>query len=60
MAEMLVLPAYAGPPFRTDDPEPVELHHFEINVFSQGTQTNVGWSAILPALEANYGALPNL
>jgi hypothetical protein len=52
--------ALAGPPFRTDDPEPVEFQHFEINLFSQATKTVGGWGGFLPALEANYGALPNL
>jgi hypothetical protein len=53
-------PAFAGPPFRTDDPEPVEFQHFEINLFSQGTKTSGGWVAALPAFEVNYGALPDL
>jgi hypothetical protein len=52
--------ALAGPPFRTDDPEPVEFQHFEINLFSQGTKVASGWTAALPAFEVNYGALPNL
>lgn len=52
--------ALAGPPFRTDDPEPVEFQHFEINLFSQGTNTNAGWNAALPDFEVNYGALPDL
>src|SRR4029077_2174250 len=49
-----------GPPCRTDDPEPVEFRHFEIDLFSQGTRTVDGWNAVLPALEMNYGALPDL
>ena len=57
---LIVAPAFAGPPFRTDDPVPVEFQHFEINLFSQGTQTNGGWSGLLPGFEVNYGALPNL
>jgi hypothetical protein len=56
----LVAPALAGPPFRTDDPEPVEFQHFEINLFSQGIQTNDGWRGFLPGFEVNYGTLPNL
>jgi hypothetical protein len=52
--------AFAGPPFRTDDPEPVDFQHFEINLISFGTQTSSGWSGALPELEVNYGALPNL
>ena len=62
LAGMLLLTAraVAGPPFRTDDPEPVEFQHFEINLLSLGSQTAGGWSGILPGLEVNYGALPNL
>jgi hypothetical protein len=52
--------AFAGPPFRTDDPEPVDFQHFEINLISLGTKTSGGWSGVLPELEVNYGALPNL
>jgi hypothetical protein len=52
--------ALAGAPFRTDDPEPVELGHFEFDGSSQGTRTTGGWSGFGPALEMNYGALPNL
>ena len=52
--------AFAGPPFRTDDPEPVDFQHFEINMISFGTKTSGGWSGVLPELEVNYGALPNL
>jgi hypothetical protein len=29
--------ANAGPPFRTDDPEPVEYQHYEFYTFSTGT-----------------------
>ncbi len=35
---MLSRPALAGPPFVTDDPEPVELGHWEVYGFSAGTQ----------------------
>jgi hypothetical protein len=36
---LFAAPAFAGPPYRTDDPEPVEFQHFEINAFSFGTKT---------------------
>jgi hypothetical protein len=52
--------ALAGAPFRTDDPETIESQHFEIDLFSLGTKVESGWSGILPGLEVNYGALPNL
>jgi hypothetical protein len=53
-------PALAGPPFRTDDPEPVDFQHFELTLFSTGTKTQDGWTNALPAFEINYGAAPNL
>ena len=59
-AMLLAAPAFAGPPFRTDDPEPVAFQHFEFNLLSQGTKTDGGWSGTLPGIEMNYGALPNL
>jgi hypothetical protein len=61
-AVMLVLArlASAGPPFRTDDPEPVDYQHWEIYGFSQGTQKQGDTSGILPGVEVNYGAVPNL
>ena len=52
--------AWAGPPFTTDDPEPVEYHHWEIYVASQLEHDKAGWSGTLPHFEVNYGALPNL
>jgi hypothetical protein len=61
-AAMLLLssPVVAGPPFRTDDPEPVDFQHFEMMALSMGTKTAGGWSGALPAYEINYGALPDL
>jgi hypothetical protein len=57
---LLTAPAIAGPPFRTDDPEPVDFQHFEIYLFSLGTQIAGARSGMLPGLEVDYGALPNL
>jgi hypothetical protein len=34
--------AFAGPPFFTDDPEPVDLHHLELNVIGQQTRAVSG------------------
>lgn len=50
---------HAGPPFLTDDPEPVDLHHWEFYVFGAGDRTNDGNSLTGPAIELNYGVLPN-
>ena len=52
--------AWAGPPFTTDDPEPVEYRHWEVYVASQITRDKDGWSGTSPHLEVNYGALPNV
>ena len=51
---------FAGPPFRTDDPEPVELGHWEVYGFSAGTHVQGDTSGVLPGIEVNYGAAPNL
>jgi hypothetical protein len=50
----------AGPPFLTDDPEPVECQHHELYISSQQVRTQDGNSGTLPHLEYNYGAAPNL
>src|SRR5579864_2638327 len=31
MSSLLVRPAVAGPPYQTDDPEPVACHHVEVD-----------------------------
>lgn len=49
----------AGPPFFTDDPEPVELHHSEFYVFSTYDKSGDGKSVAIPAFEYNYGAFPD-
>lgn len=53
-------PAFAGPPFQTDDPEPVDYHHFEMYAFVLSDSTSGGTSLEVPAYEVNYGAAPNL
>ncbi len=52
--------AWAGPPFLTDDPEPVELGHWEFYLASQWTAGDNAASGTLPHVEVNYGALPEL
>jgi hypothetical protein len=52
--------AWAGPPFITDDPEPVDLGHWEIYTFSAGAFGSGDASGLGPAMEVNYGAAPNL
>jgi len=48
--------ARAGPPFLTDDPEPVDYEHWEVYGFATGDRTNGGDAVSGPAFEANYGA----
>ena len=51
---------WAGPPFQTDDPEPVEFRHYEVYVFGGSDGTPVETDPVGPAFEANWGAAPNL
>jgi hypothetical protein len=51
--------ANAGPPYRTDDPEPTPLGHYEFYTFSTGTVVRGDTSGSLPAFELNYGLIPN-
>ncbi len=51
---------FAGPPFFTDDPVPVEYKHTEIYVASTYIRDKGGASGSLPMLDMNYGILPDL
>ncbi len=51
---------WAGPPFETDDPEPVDYQHWEIFLGATGVQTSGGFSGTGPFWEFNYGALPDV
>jgi len=50
----------AGPPFVTDDPEPVDYQHWEFYIASQHFQTSDGWSGTAPHIELNYGVITNV
>jgi hypothetical protein len=52
--------ATAGPPFLTDDPEPVPYRHYEMYVFSTIDHSREARFAQFPAFEFNAGAAPNL
>lgn len=52
--------ALAGPPFITDDPEPVDYQHWEFYLASQHTETADGWSGTAPQVELNYGVITNV
>ena len=53
--------AWAGPPFFTDDPEPVEHLHWEVYIASQSAHDKQeGTSGTLPHVEVNYGLIPDM
>ena len=52
--------AWAGPPFVTDDPEPVEFSHWEVYISSITARDPSQSSGTLPHVEVNYGPAPNL
>jgi hypothetical protein len=52
--------AHAGPPFVTDDPEPVDFRHWEIILATQQLHDVDGWTGTLPHMEINYGILPEV
>jgi len=51
---------WAGPPFLTDDPQPVETGHWEFYGAFQWAWQRDAASGTLPHVEVNYGALPGL
>jgi hypothetical protein len=52
--------AQAGPPYVTDDPEPVEHRHWEFYLATLPDVTHDGSSATAPHVEVNYGVVPNV
>jgi hypothetical protein len=54
------LTTWAGPPFVTDDPEPVAYQHWELYLASQHFETADGWSGTAPHIELNYGVVTNV
>ncbi len=51
---------WAGPPFRTDDPEPVDPGHGELYVGGQYAKDKDVTSGTAPHIEFNFGAAPDL
>jgi hypothetical protein len=49
-----------GPPFQTDDPVPVDLHHYEFYIFGNTDGTPAETDATGPAIEINWGAIPRV
>ena len=64
MLVLLLMPAaarlWAGPPFQTDDPEPVDFRHYEFYQFGMVSSTPVETDPTGPAFEFNWGAAPNV
>ena len=52
--------SWAGPPFVTDDPEPVEYRHWEVYIASEYANHKDGASGTAPHFEVNYGVWPNV
>lgn len=52
--------ALAGPPYITDDPEPVDYQHWEVYLASQTEHTPDGVTGTLPHVEVNYGIVPEV
>ena len=52
--------ALAGPPFITDDPEPVDYKHWEVYAASIYSNDKSGLTFTAPHLEVNYGVAPNV
>jgi hypothetical protein len=50
--------ARAGPPFQTDDPEPIDFRNFEFYTFGTFDGTNVEGDTIGPAVELNWEPSP--
>src|SRR5580704_19015983 len=51
---------WAGPPFQTDDPEPIDFRNYEFYTFGASDGTPVETDTVGPAIEFNWGALPNV
>src|SRR5690348_14235067 len=54
-----VHPAQAGPPYVSDDPEPTDYQHYEIYLFTTGSNAADGTNGE-SGIDFNYGALPDL
>jgi hypothetical protein len=50
----------AGPPYITDDPEPVEYKHWEVYIASITQHSSDDFAGTLPHLELNYGVIPDV
>lgn len=60
MCSLCIQMSYAGPPFLTDDPQPVDFKHWEFYISSVNTLHSDNWSGTSPHIEVNYGLIPNV
>jgi hypothetical protein len=60
-AGLIVLAAslLGGPPFFTDDPEPIDFRHWEFYIASAQTRNRLDYAGTAPHFEINYGLAPN-
>jgi hypothetical protein len=56
----IVSTTVAGPPFKTDDPQPVDYRHWEFYVASMQQSERQMTGASCPHFEVNYGVVPNV
>jgi hypothetical protein len=56
---LTALSAFAGPPYMTDDPDPVPYHHWEFYTFFASDKTAASNAYSGPAFEINNGVAPN-
>lgn len=57
---MFRVPALAGPPYLTDDPEPTDTGHFENYLYVEGTLAAGAYDTPGTGFEINYGAWPDV
>jgi hypothetical protein len=60
LAAFILSAAWAGPPFVTDDPEPVEYRHGEFYTGFTYANNKDGPEGTVPLFELNYGPLPDV
>src|SRR5581483_9847491 len=56
----LATASYGGPPYFTDDPEPVEFGHWEFYVATMESKFGHDFSGTGPHFEVNYGVVPDV
>jgi hypothetical protein len=59
LVSLTALPAKAGPPYLSDDPDPTDYEHYEIYAFANG-EVGANGSGGEAGIDFNYGARPDL